>query len=525
MRLAVLALAMLSMPALLAQPKVSKIQNAFSLILPGMPNYGIAQGSIFTITGTGLAAATSPAQGFPLPAVLNGTSVSVTVDAVTTHAILYFVSATEILAILPSATPAGTGQLAVTAGGKTSSPAGITVVQSAFGMLTLNAVGNGPAAAFDANSQYLGLENAANPGDVISLWGSGVGPVPGVETGFQPTQNLTGIPIKVNIGGIPATVQYAGRSYYPGLDVISVQVPPGVSGCHVSVVVRSGDIVSNFGTIPVAASGRVCSEPVAGLTAGQIQTLLSRPVINRGVINFSSDAAGSSLSVAFSRFTNAQYAAKQPLAIVSFDDCTVYNFTNQNMATPNPIRPIALDAGPSIQFTSDTAAGNASVPLDNGSYSASGLPASGSFKGTYTFAGSGGADIGAFSAQIILPGGGMTYTLSTLNNVTSVSRSQGLTVIWTPPSKPDPDLMFIQISGWAFAPNFPYGAEFACNVPLAAGRFTIPPAVLLALPPQGASPQSILEIDLIVLKQFTAPGADVGTLSWVWPTILPFSYQ
>jgi hypothetical protein len=269
-----------------------------------------------------------------------------------------------------------------------------------------------------------------------------------------------------------------------------------------------------------------------GLTAGRIQALLSQPIINRGVINFSSDSAGSSADVAFSRFTNAQYATKQPLAsAISFGDCTVFNFTNQNMAVPNPLafRPVPLDAGPSISLTttSESSVGNASMPFQDGGYSAPSLPAANSFKGTYTFTGTGGPDIGMFSTQLTLPGGGSSYTTSTLNNVTSVTRSQGLTVTWTLPKNSDADLMFIQISGYAFAPNFPYGADFVCNVPLAAGRFTIPPAVLLALPPQGgsATPLGELEIDLIITKQFTAPGVDVGTFNWVWPNPVTFSYQ
>lgn len=235
------------------------------------------------------------------------------------------------------------------------------------------------------------------------------------------------------------------------------------------------------------------------------------------------------MDVTFSRFTNAQYATKQPLTIVSFNDCTVYNFINQNMAVPNPIKPALLDAGPSIGLTttSESAVGDASILLENGSYSISGLPAANSFKGTYTFTGSGGPDVGAFTAQITLPGGGSSYTVSTLNHATSVTRSQGLTVTWTPPRNADPDLLFIQISGFSFVPNAPFGAEFACNVPLAAGRFTVPPAILLALPPQpgGAMPQAQLEIDLIVTKQFTAPGIDLGIINWAWPNPEPFSYQ
>ena len=121
----------------------------------------------------------------------------------------------------------------------------------------------------------------------------------------------------------------------------------------------------------------------------------------------------------------------------------------------------------------------------------------------------------------------MSYNSSTLNNVTSVTRSQGLTVIWTPPGNPDPDLLFIQISGFSFVRDAPFGAQFVCNVPLAAGRFTIPPAVLLALPPQpsGVTPQAQLEIDLIITKPFMAPGVDVGTINWVTPSIEQFSYQ
>jgi hypothetical protein len=206
----------------------------------------------------------------------------------------------------------------------------------------------------------------------------------------------------------------------------------------------------------------------------------------------------------------------------------VYNFVNQNMAVYNPIKPAFLDAGPSISLTttSDTGVGNASLPLQDGNYSAT-VASPNSFKGTYTFTGSGGPDVLGFSASVSLPGGGKSYSSSTLNNVTSVTRAQGLTVIWTPPGNSDPDLLFMQISGYSFVPNIPYGAQFVCNVPLVAGRFTIPPAVLLALPPQpaGAPPQAQLEIDLIITKQFTAPGVDVGILNWVQSSTEQFSYQ
>ena len=519
------ALAALFTTAVCAQPPViGRVQNNYSYILPNMPNYGIAQGSIFDIFGAGLATATSALQSVPLPTVLTGTSVDITVSGTTTHAILYFVSAGQIAGILPSATPVGTGQITVTVNGQRSNAGPITVVQSAFGMLSLNGVGNGPAVAFDVSAQYLGLTNAANPGDYITLWGSGLGPVTGDETTAQAQVNLTDIPIEVDIGGRPATVQYAGRSIYPGLDQINVQVPAGLSGCHISVVVRSGDIVSNFGTLPVAPSGRTCSEPAVGLTAGQIQNLLSKPAINRGSIDF----AGDSADALFQRFTNAQYAVRQPFGPVSFNDCTVFNYRNVGMGLGIPIQPAPLDAGPSINLTtpSGSGIGNHSLPLQDGSYSISGLMPTGSFSGTYTFTGSGGPDIGPFSAQITWPGGGGGFRFSTPNNTTSVTRSNGLAITWNQPSNTDP-AESIQISGFAFVPNAPNGAEFVCNVPLAAGRFTIPPAVLLALPSQAslAMPQAVLEVDLVITKPFTAPGTDVGLISFFFTGPEPFRYQ
>lgn len=240
-----------------AQPAITAggIVNNYSYIFPGLPNYGIAEGAIFDIFGTGLAASTT-SQGVPLQTTLAGVSVSVTVNGVTTQAIPYFVSPQEIAAILPSATPVGTGTLMVTSGGQVSAPAPIVVVQSAFGILTLNQAGTGTAAAYDySNSNTLLKQTASvNPGEYLVLWGSGLGAVSGDETTFQTPANLADIPIQVTIGGVNAQVTYHGRSIYPGVDQINVIVPEVPSGCATSVVVTAGGVNSNYATIPVAES-------------------------------------------------------------------------------------------------------------------------------------------------------------------------------------------------------------------------------------------------------------------------------
>ena len=167
-----------------------------------------------------------------------GVSLAVTVNNTVTHPLLYYVTPTQIAAILPSATPVGPGTITLTTGSQTAT-APIQVVQSAFGILTVNGGGTGPAAAFDATANLLGPTNAANPGGTITLWGSGAGPAAGDESSLQTPVNLASIPIEVDIGGIPATVTYHGRSIYPGVDQVNVVVPPDVQpGCWVSVVTQ-----------------------------------------------------------------------------------------------------------------------------------------------------------------------------------------------------------------------------------------------------------------------------------------------
>src|SRR5580692_382373 len=157
-----------------AQPVVNAIENNYSYIPPGLPNYGIAQGSIFAIFGTGLAPSDSGIQSVPLKTSLNGITVQFTVQGETTQALLYYVTPTQIGGILPSATPGGTGTVTVTVGGQSSTPVSFTVVQSAVGFLTLAGDGViGPAWAMDGSQQLSQGTYAANPGETIVFYGTG----------------------------------------------------------------------------------------------------------------------------------------------------------------------------------------------------------------------------------------------------------------------------------------------------------------------------------------------------------------
>lgn len=88
----------------------------------------------------------------------------------------------------------------MTNNGRTIAAVSLVVVQSSFGILTLDGSGRGPAAVFDASNQFLSATNVTHPGDAIVLYGTGAGPSQGDETVQQTQTNLANVPILVDLG-------------------------------------------------------------------------------------------------------------------------------------------------------------------------------------------------------------------------------------------------------------------------------------------------------------------------------------
>jgi len=169
---------LLALPAAasFAQSTVSAILNIYSYIRPGSPNYGIAQGSIFAIAGTGFSNITSAPQRAPLPYELEGVRVQVGGAAGCDDIVpLYYVSPTWIVGVLPSYSPPGPATLAVFGKSVGTGSVAFKIVQSAFGIATLNGSGLGAAIAFDAQPQLLGSSNSTKPRelDIVTI-----GPLP-----------------------------------------------------------------------------------------------------------------------------------------------------------------------------------------------------------------------------------------------------------------------------------------------------------------------------------------------------------
>jgi len=262
-----LAVALFPVVAAFAQPVINSqgAVNSASYRTPGLPGSGVAQGSIFTVFGTGLGPDSfAQAGSFPLPTTLGGTSVTVTIGNTPTPAIVLFASSYQVNAILPSTTPLGTGTVTVTYNNQTSAPAPIQVVASAFGIFAYNSGGSGQAIATDTNYQLNTITHTFHPGDYVFLWGTGLGPIDASDVEPPPAGSLPGT-ITMHVGNPTAPVDYHGRApCCAGLDQIVFQVPAEVEGCYVPVGVETGAGVNNVGTIAVSSSGQTCSDSVLG---------------------------------------------------------------------------------------------------------------------------------------------------------------------------------------------------------------------------------------------------------------------
>jgi uncharacterized protein (TIGR03437 family) len=144
-----------------AQPA---IVNAASLIPPGLPNYGVAQGSIFVVVGQGVIANfPNTVAEAPPTTTLAGLSMQIAVAGSTIDVPLVYVALAQdqVAGIVPSDTPTGNGTVTVTAAGRAGKPIPITIVPSAFGIFTLNHVGVGPGVFTGPDLTFNSLADAA----------------------------------------------------------------------------------------------------------------------------------------------------------------------------------------------------------------------------------------------------------------------------------------------------------------------------------------------------------------------------
>jgi uncharacterized protein (TIGR03437 family) len=526
-----------------AAPAPTTVWNPASYTPAGFPNSGIAQGSIFVVYGANLGPTTiAQAPSLPLPttAGVGGTSITITVPAIggtTVTAPMIYSLATQVVGVLPSNTPIGTGTLTVTFnGGSGSIP--ITVVASNFGISTVDQTGAGPAVVTFPNYSPITTTNTAAVGDTLLLWGTGLGPLPaGQSDATAPNVVDLGTPVQVFLGGVSAVITYRGRSGDPGLDQINFVVPAGVSGCYVSLVVQTGTTVSNTTTMAIGpndhgpcsdADGAPLSSPTLSAALSSKGTLSLGTVsltsfsfsINESGQNFSQSTYSGSAS--FNRFTAAQLTTSTSLfGIPSVGSCSVANFTGTSPPGVTPALALGLNAGKAITVTPPSA-GAVSLTESGGVTGVYTSPPSGTTggfsalpAGTYTVSGAGGVDVGAFSLNIPVQTP-LTWTNETAITTApttglpgTVVRANPLKLTWT---GGDPN-GFAVILGFSASGTGPsaLGGVFFCIAPIAPGSFTVPAPALLALPPTPSNAIAILGVGSTAAPIiFNATGLDYG---------------
>jgi len=542
----------------MGQPLVNEggVVNAASGISPKFPNGAIAQGSLFVLYGQTVGPAGLVASPLPWPTSLGGTSIKVTSGSVSADCPIYYTSASQVAAVMPSNVPVGNATLTLTYNGTTSIGRTVRVVASSFGIYAINLRGTGPGSITnfespDASPLVNTALKAARPGQTLSLYGTGLGALPAGSNDGAPVPTAITINqpnVEVFVGGKRADLAYAGRApFFASLDQINFVVPAGVDGCAVPVGIKIGNVISNYTTIAVAASGGICQDAL-GLSSAQLKKIADGGSVKRASIalvrvdlEISIPILGSQSyktdtgTAGFNEITASSIDRGGQLNVAgvsSVGTCFVYFDSVDKLIPSDPVATTGLDAGAVINIAGSkgaktlklTSKGSYFETLATGSLSLPfpipGVPTGGDpegylLAGNYTVNnGAGGTDVGVFNTSFELPA---NVTWSNKGAITTINRANGQTVNWTGGDANS----YVQIYGYSISEISNKGQTgfFSCLERAGAGTFTIPASILLALPAtpagslEGFVPTAVLAIGRVSApKEFTAPGLDSGII-------------
>lgn len=475
---------LLLLPALLpAAPYIAYrgIVNAASYAPSGLPHGPIARGSVFTIFGKELGPATpQQVSAFPLSPTFAGVSISVTQGATTVPAIPLYVSSSQINAIMPSTAPIGRVTLRVTYNNQTSNNAYLETTAVSLGLYSIYA-GAGPGIFQNfispTEQPINSLLTTARPGQVVTLWGTGLGAVASDTT--APAAGDLPTPVEVFVGTQPARKLYSGRSpCCAGSDQIIFEIPPDApQGCYVPVTVRAAGKSSNTVTIAIQSQNNACQDPANPLGSPTSEKRNTGIVLNnmiRGPQRIHANA--------FAHFEEQSGPFRfHPLqSLPPAGSCTVYaGKANLDLRDFLPSFPLS---GPVLNAASSLALGAIQLvkpavaePFYFWQFSFLTNGVTHTIRpGSENLQAPAGQTVGAIQANIPR----VDFPGATFPALNTLRRADPLELRWPPTSTND----LVVIAGSALNRPTNSAAHFLCLAPANSGRFTVPAFVLSSLP-------------------------------------------
>jgi uncharacterized protein (TIGR03437 family) len=191
--------------------------------------FPFAPGTLVTLRGSGLANSALSASSLPLQTTLGSTSLTANGQPVG----LVSVSPTTITFVMPWATAgAGRIKLKATVGGTNSNEITVRAAPASVGYFSTSGNGLGTVIAAHTDGSMISAASPASAGETVVLYASGLGSLANAvaEYDWPTTANPTSVPVQADVGGVQATVLYAGAAPgFPGVYQINMVIPPGAT--------------------------------------------------------------------------------------------------------------------------------------------------------------------------------------------------------------------------------------------------------------------------------------------------------
>jgi uncharacterized protein (TIGR03437 family) len=211
----------------------------------------VAPGQVASITGSALGPTEPVITGTGAwPTTLGG--VRVTVNGVDVP--IRYAGSSRIDVQMPFNLTGTTANMQVTYAGNVSDTVPVPVQATFPGLFAQRSGGTGQAKAANQDGTVNSVANPAQRGSYITVYGIGLGAVaPSAVAGQVPPASPLSLvvnPVAASIGGVPATVSFAGLAPgYAGLYQINILVPDGVAGGAQEVIVSNANVASQNGLV------------------------------------------------------------------------------------------------------------------------------------------------------------------------------------------------------------------------------------------------------------------------------------